>query len=138
MKQLFRLICILIFVISVIYSPNIRRAKAQQTNRPPITTLPIGDVNNDGNVDQADVVLLINMFYSGLPTEVSAVDFYTDQTFSMEDIVVLIGFIQNRVPTLPVFPCTEFNVPYEVPYQTPVISLNGLPWVALPCFSLTN
>lgn len=134
MKKLFILVFMLTFSLMMFPKPN----KAQE-GKPPITTQPLGDYDGSGTVDQSDAVMMINMFYGGYAVNSGPfVDLYSDNEFTMEDIVIEIGFIQGRVPTLPVFPCTEFNTPYVGPYMTPVISLNGLPWVALPCFSINE
>ena len=54
----------------------------------------IGDINQDGDIDILDVVLLVNMILGEISTDVSA-DLNSDSTVDVLDIVLLVNIILN-------------------------------------------
>ena len=59
----------------------------------------VGDVNNDGVTNEADMFYLINYFYGGGPAPVQGGDVDGNGTINTNDLTYLVSYLLGRGPT---------------------------------------
>ena len=63
-----------------------------------------GDINNDGNIDVLDVVMLVNYILSGDTSELDGADINNDGEVNILDVVALIEIILNHTKRIRPYP----------------------------------
>jgi len=56
----------------------------------------LGDINNDGNIDVLDVVILVNYILNGDTSELDGADINNDDVINVLDIVALVNIILSN------------------------------------------